>query len=96
MRFYRAAQHGKWRMRCLMVNFTIAFIFKGNFETQKLTKNGEKFAEIREQKVQVLAVYLDSINHNRAVSETNDFLKHARGHDKLKTAKEIPLAITLF
>ena len=51
-------------MRQNMVNFTIAIIFKGIFETQKSTENRKKISQLRQEIVRGPGVYHRRIKHN--------------------------------
>jgi hypothetical protein len=61
-------------MRQNMVNFTIAIIFKGFFETQKSTKNRKKIAQLRQGKIRRPGVYHGRINHNTALRKIYSLL----------------------
>jgi hypothetical protein len=57
-----------------MVNERTAGIFKGIFETQKSTRNGKNFAEMRALRTWGTAVYPVRVNHIGAQGDANGFL----------------------
>jgi hypothetical protein len=66
-----AGQRGKFpdiklHGRGFMVNFTVAFIFKGILEIHKSTRNREKFAQMRAKNTSRSCVYHVCINHDWA------------------------------
>ena len=84
-------------MRQNMVNFTVAIIFKGVFETQKSTKNRKKIAQLRQGKIRRTGIYHGRINHNTALHKIYGLLIYALCILKLAGApKKAPPAITVF